>query len=210
MNMMVTHAGATSRRGAGTHACHSVRSNCNAHGECIKRRSWCVVRRGVPAWLLQRFPQRWATEQRPAYLFGRTDLLNPTHIASLHFLPLMRWMDAEHMQLGQVLAVECHTSMHCAALTVLLAGRLARSCGLAAPPQNHDEVHRRPGCCAAGAHGLGQRPRRRPRTLWAGHGCCLRRDAVAAAHEGPCCFQVHEATDCVGPSEHGDCTCTSM
>jgi hypothetical protein len=98
--IMDADVGSGARRG---HACDVVRRNCNAYGECIKRRDWCVVRRGLPAWLLKRFPQQWVTEKRPAYLLGRTDLLNPTHIASLHFLPLMRWMDAEHMPLGQVL-----------------------------------------------------------------------------------------------------------
>lgn len=82
-------------------ACHAVRRNCNRHGECIKTRDWCIIRHNLPAWLLARFPGRWPVEDRPAYLCGRTDLLNPTHIASLHFLPLVRWMDQAHIAPGQ-------------------------------------------------------------------------------------------------------------
>lgn len=88
-----------------TRTCHRVRRNCNEFGECIKTRDWCIVRRGLPAWLLRRYPGRWTAEARPTYLLGRTDLLNPTHIASLHFLPLMRWMDVERVAPGQVLMI---------------------------------------------------------------------------------------------------------
>jgi hypothetical protein len=198
---VVTRAGVTPRRGGRTHACHIVRSNCNAHGECIKRRSWCVVRRGLPAWLLKRFPQRWVTEQRPAYLFGRTDLLNPTHIASLHFLPLMRWMDAEHMQLGQVLLFV--TMSYITNVNTLLAERVARCCDLAA---SHEVMARCTGrqmaaqqvlmvwdndrSAGPGPYGLGMAAAY-GETQWLPH------------MTGPVVFR-WEAAGCVVPPEHED------
>ena len=82
--------------------CALVVRNCNRHGECNARRPWCIVRRGIPRWLTQRFPGRWRQEPRPTYLFSRVDLLNPTHLAALHYLPLVRWLQAATVEPGQV------------------------------------------------------------------------------------------------------------
>ena len=79
-------------------------SNCNAHGECIKARDWCLMRGRKPTWLHQRFPGGWRQEGRPAYLAGIAEG-NPTHVACLHALPLLRWMTAANITLGQVPAV---------------------------------------------------------------------------------------------------------
>ena len=87
--------------GKPTDACHRVMSNCNVYGECIKRRDWCLLRGRKPTWLQQRFPGGWPLEARPAYLAGRSEG-NPTHVACLHVLPLLRWMTAANISLGQV------------------------------------------------------------------------------------------------------------
>ena len=76
--------------------------NCNMHGNCIKRRDWCLLRGMPPAWLLQRFPaSAWREESRPAYLFGRSEG-NPTHVTCLHMLPLLRWMETAGVPSGRV------------------------------------------------------------------------------------------------------------
>ena len=75
--------------------------NCNTHGECIKRRDWCLLRGPKPAWLQKRFPGAWPVEDRPSYLLGRAEG-NPTHVASLHMLPLLRWMVAANFTPGEV------------------------------------------------------------------------------------------------------------
>ena len=79
-------------------ACHRVLRNCNQHGDCIKRRDWCLLRGRTPAQLTLR---SWKDERRPAYLFGRSEG-NPTHVTCLHVLPLLRWMELASIPLGQV------------------------------------------------------------------------------------------------------------
>ena len=79
-------------------ACHRVLRNCNQHGDCIKRRDWCLLRGSIPASITLRGRRE---ERRPAYLFGRSEG-NPTHVTCLHMLPLLRWMELADMPLGQV------------------------------------------------------------------------------------------------------------
>ncbi len=79
-------------------ACHRVLRNCNQHGDCIKRRDWCLLRGSAQALLTLRGRRE---ERRPAYLFGRSEG-NPTHVTCLHMLPLLRWMELADVPLGQV------------------------------------------------------------------------------------------------------------
>lgn len=84
-------------------ACAAVLSNCNQWGECLKRRDWCIMSGAMPDWLLHRFPEPWMQEVRTTYLFGRPDLLNPTHLVCLHYRPLVQWMTEADIKPGKLL-----------------------------------------------------------------------------------------------------------
>ena len=114
--------------------------NCDSHGDCIKRRDWCLLRMRTPALLTLRV---WREERRPTYLFGRSEG-NPTHVTCLHMLPLLRWMELADIPLGQVgllsgratlcarlvhnLIINCASPADCCHVLLLSTTRSCRGC----------------------------------------------------------------------------------